>query len=129
MRSAFKMVSDSDPSQDQQLLKSSLIDLIKSPNFVIHRVDITSFVTETTFNILAKEYDFKCQTKVQRQDATDIWRENLKAWNLKQREENPTALEIALNNLPYVDEKGEIKRREFFTDDLQNVGSHYKGEF
>jgi hypothetical protein len=38
--------------------------------------------------------------------STDEWRENLKAWNLKQREE-----------------------KELFTDDLQKTGSHYKGEF
>lgn len=51
-------------------------------------------------------------------DATDLWRENLKAWNLKQREEN------SLNVIEYTYPDGSKAYSKSF-----KAASHYKGEF
>lgn len=92
---------------------------------------------------------------VDKPDATDIWRENLKAWSLKQREEKP-AFTLSVGELTGVSVEDMAKnfnrlqdqlcseyypsekRKEFFTDDLQKAiedydkvteRAHYKGEF
>ena len=106
-------------SMNKDVAMRIINDLLSSKNLEIHVID-ESRPFNDYFDLILK---INCKYRL---DEIDIWRENLKAWTLKRaKKDNHIAIaaKYRINTLP------NEKKVELFTDDLQKIGSHYKGEF
>lgn len=103
-------------------IQQAAIDLFQEHQ--LNSIEEMMFLTELACEIHHVKMSYLV---VDKPDKTDIWRENLKAWNLKQREES-NHIDLAAKYRFFGGLAGQ-PMEELFIDDLQKSDSHYKGEF